>query len=539
MENQKNTRNTLEALLIFIMSLALFTVGLGNQEFINFDTRFAMFAQEMLKNGVSFFPTAFGEPYPDYPATSTILIYLCSLPWGYVTKFSAVLPSAMATSLTLSFMYLTVAPFSKRWGICSVFFAFFTVGFISASRSIALDQYITLVTMASFYLAYSAHVHHKNTPWWCFPLLFLFSFACRGPIGIVIPASVVASMYVLQKDWHKFFTISIISLITLTISLLLLLGAAYLQGGLSFMYDVLHMQILSRLSNDAQDPFYYYLLSSFGTYAISYPLALILCVGLFPKLRHLELNHPLKLLQLLAVWTLVIIIGMSIPHEKKPRYILAIVPAISLISGYLFVEKFPLPWMKILRKIVAWMCFSFPLVGAVLTQVAENELERRGLHLRIDFTTIIITLCVLQALAVILCLTYRTSRSREIIALGIATLVFVAINIVMVEPIILSLTQSRHFVSQVDKVRAKHPGVLVFYRADKEALVMRYVVNSHEYVQPIVDVTTPEALQQLPGPLYVIMQLEEFAKLPPAVAAQFHVIMEGRVGRDVAVALAK
>lgn len=544
MENRHHWRQKThlyrEALLVFIFTLIIFTAGLGNHEFINFDTRFALFAQEMIRNGLSFFPTAFGQPYPDYPATSTILIYLCSLPWGHVTKFSGVLPSAIATSLTLSFMYLTAAPLSRRWGVCAVLFALFTVGYIATARSIALDQYTTLVTMLSFYFAYSAHLHHKKTLWWCFPVLFLFGLACRGPIGIVIPASVVGSYYLMQKDWRSIMMIAGIALVTLIIGMSLLLWAAYAQGGAGFMHEVLSMQLFNRLADSkAGDPFYYYFVNSFGTYAIAYPIAIFTCIGLLPKIIKLELDHPLKLIQLLAVWTLVIIIGMSIPHDKKPRYILAIVPAISLISAYLFVEKFPSLWIKLTRKTLAWLCFIFPIVGAILTQIAKSELEQRGIHLSIDFTSVIIMLCALQALAVVLCLFYRSSRSRELIALAIATMVFVAINIVIVEPTLLNLTQSRRFVRQVDMLRDRYPGDLIFYRADKDALIMRYVVNSREDLKPIKDIKTESELANLKPPVYVIMEQEEFEQLAPKVANQFRVIIQGQIGRDTAVALEK
>ncbi len=148
-------------------------------------------------------------------------------------------------------------------------------------------------------------------------------------------------------------------------------------------------------------------------------------------------------------------------------------------------------------------------------------------------------LCGLQALAVILCVIYRTSRSRELIALATATMVFVAINIVIVEPTLLNLTQSRRFVRQVDLLRDRYPGDLVFYRADKDALIMRYVVNSREKLKPIKDIKTQDELVKLNPPVYVIMQQEEFEKLPPNIAREFRVIIEGQVGRETAVALEK
>src|SRR5690242_19905786 len=88
-------RHHLESLLLFFSSLILFTWGLHSKEVIGFDSRFYLFAQEMWRYGVSWFPLTYHQPYPDYPASSTFVIYLFACLFGGVTKFSAVLPSAI------------------------------------------------------------------------------------------------------------------------------------------------------------------------------------------------------------------------------------------------------------------------------------------------------------------------------------------------------------------------------------------------------------------------------------------------------------
>src|SRR5580765_6962882 len=101
--SKADTQN--ECVYIGLLSLLLFTLGLWAQPFIGFDSRFALFAQEMWRHGPSLFPTTYGAPYPDYPSTSTLLIWICSLPFGGVTRLSAVLPTAFAASLNLAITY--------------------------------------------------------------------------------------------------------------------------------------------------------------------------------------------------------------------------------------------------------------------------------------------------------------------------------------------------------------------------------------------------------------------------------------------------
>jgi 4-amino-4-deoxy-L-arabinose transferase-like glycosyltransferase len=100
----ESMRRTRDSLLIFAGALLLFMVGL-NPEFIGFQSRFGLFAQEMFRFGPSYFPTTYQNPYPDYPGTSTFLIYLVSKLVGQVTPFTAILPTAVTSALILVLTY--------------------------------------------------------------------------------------------------------------------------------------------------------------------------------------------------------------------------------------------------------------------------------------------------------------------------------------------------------------------------------------------------------------------------------------------------
>ena len=102
-----------DSVIIFIVGIALFATGLP-AEFMSLDARFALFAQEMLRNGPTFFPTTYGNPYPDYPGTSTFMIYLMSLPFGRVTQLSAILPTAIVSALVLVIIYRIGALHSRK-----------------------------------------------------------------------------------------------------------------------------------------------------------------------------------------------------------------------------------------------------------------------------------------------------------------------------------------------------------------------------------------------------------------------------------------
>ena len=96
--------NTLlwQSLGLGLLALLLFCVGADHQSAIGFDSRFVLFAKEMLRHGPGFFPTTYGQPYADYSSASTLLVWLFSLPGGQVTSLTAWLPTAIASALIVS-----------------------------------------------------------------------------------------------------------------------------------------------------------------------------------------------------------------------------------------------------------------------------------------------------------------------------------------------------------------------------------------------------------------------------------------------------
>jgi 4-amino-4-deoxy-L-arabinose transferase-like glycosyltransferase len=83
-------------LLLGGWSLLLFVYGLGVGDFWRTESLRAVIAREMLETGDWIVPRLYGEPLFTKPPGMYLAIVLCSLPLGYVTEFSARLPSALA-----------------------------------------------------------------------------------------------------------------------------------------------------------------------------------------------------------------------------------------------------------------------------------------------------------------------------------------------------------------------------------------------------------------------------------------------------------
>nr|WP_256588590.1 glycosyltransferase family 39 protein [Pseudomonas sp. HMWF021] len=349
-------------LSIFFMTLAVFMVLQYKPAVLNYTTRFVDFAEYMLLNGVTLFPIADNlQPYPDYTVFNTLLVYLVSLPFGRVSILSMGLPSCVAASLMLVFIYRLGALHSRSWGAYGVLFSLLTWAFLDGVNSLALDIYPALFTVMCFYVAYSAEM--KKAPR---RLAFLFvglalGFAFRGPIGLIGPASVVGAYYLLSRQWRMLLVFSLLSGLILAAGIVLLAWAAYLQGGQAFVDEVLNMQGIGRFGSDHAPRYYFYFSAGLFTYGITVFYAINVILKKYKLFFSSTRHKDIDLLLYLSVWLLVLLVLFSLPSSKKARYILAITPAISLLAAYLFVSK-ETAFVRAKNGLLN-ICLNLPILG--------------------------------------------------------------------------------------------------------------------------------------------------------------------------------
>jgi 4-amino-4-deoxy-L-arabinose transferase-like glycosyltransferase len=519
-----------DSFLIFLMGVVAFIIGI-NPGFVGSDCRFAVFAQEMLRNGPTFFPTTYGQPYPDYPGTSTLMIYLVSLPFGKVTPFTTRLPIAVASAFILVVIYRIGALHSRKWGLFAVLFALFTMEFFNLSRSISPDQYTSLATVLCFYLAYSATVYKRRSRLWFIPLLFIAGFAFRGPIGLVIPAGVLCIYYIYQKDFKKFAIMALISAILLILCSFILLAAAEHQAGEAFVKKVIEAQATSRIFDNAKHWTGYYFTESFARYAISYPFAVIVVVVLYKKILGRE-NAEYRLLGSLFVWILVVLIGMSIPGTKKIRYILPMIPAVSLVASYMFVyrpaEKNILSHIK---KIFLQFCSWFPL-GTILVILGTLVVSKRFEFLSgTNYLTAIILMIILALVSWVLNTRFKDSDMRDFASMVIGTLTFIVIVVSISEPINYYRNDTKLFVSKVEALRSQQPGGVVFYKINADSEAIKFMANLDKPLKPKFTCNAEDIIKYK-IPAYFIAIKEDFNALPKKVTTRIRYLDSGKIGHD-------
>jgi 4-amino-4-deoxy-L-arabinose transferase-like glycosyltransferase len=502
------------------------TIGLAHQEIITFDTRFYLFAKEMWLHGISWFPTTYSKPYPDYPVTSTLLIYLSATLFGGLNKLTAVLPSAMAASLTVVTTYQIGALRDKRYGVAAALLLFLTMMFVKSARGIALDMYPTLITAACFYLIDSAALLNKpKRVWWIYPLLAL-GFAFRGPIGLVIPQSVISIYYLLNKDIKRFLLTGILAVGVLILCMSLLLLMAYQAGGYDFVQQVIHMEVAGRL-NSSYQPLYFYFTTGMSNYALTYPLAVLSVIGIVAYRKESAVfSYLLKL----TGWALIILIGMTVPGDKKIRYILPAVPAFCLLVAYIY--SFPrgryLRWLQT-AMFVLWLLL--PVILAMGVGALSYYQKQHDLNFGLSFVNIFSYLTMLQTLnLLIFVVLHKKQMLRQLSVLGIAALSLVICMIQVVEPIELYIDRTHDFVVQVETERLAKKAKLVFYKQRPDALPIKYVMDMPIEDTPIFIDDEKTLLQQ--KHVFVLINANDFNQLLPRLPKRMRVIKAGRMAHQ-------
>ncbi|KPN90502.1 ArnT family glycosyltransferase [Pseudomonas nunensis] len=506
-----------------LLALLLFMAGVYQQAAIGFDSRFVLFAQEMLRHGPTVFPTTYGQPYADYSALSTLFVWLLSLPFGQVNAFSAWLPSALAGAVIVTLMYRLLAPYSTRWALLSIALLLLTNTFITETRAVSLDLMLAAVAFAVFYLGYAADHFGAPRRWLLIFALLLLGFGIRGPIGLVVPTGMLCSYFLLNRQWHRLLAFGLVAagLLVLCIGVLLLLAKA--SGGPAFMQDVIRMQFMGRMDgSEGVSGSLYYFTSSMGNYALAYPLGLLALAAIFltnPR----EAGPSLRLVQYCAAAGLIVMLGLSIPQAKKARYLLPMLPMAAIIAAYPF-QVIHGRLFGLLRGLMQGLWLVIPgllIVGLLVGQ-------RRFPDMLSSLTPILIVLGVLQVIA--LAALFRPAWRAQMLAFG-AVLGLWSVYILVFEPVERQLYDTRSFSRVAFAKLQQDPAPLVLFGMGKDAKAIKFMVNIEQDLQPVFTESVQE-LETIKAPVWVMLDQSDYKVLKGTSLGSLEPALIGRFDKN-------
>ncbi len=523
-------------LLIFFTAFILFLTGLSS-ELIGSQARYGLFAMEMLHHGPTFFPTLYQSPYPDYPGTSVFVIYLISRLMGNVSVLTAVLPTAAVSAFILVVIYHVGALRSRQWGLSATLLALFTELFFAMSQSISLDQYTSLAAVSCFYIIYSASVKGVSKRLWYLPFLLVAGFAFRGPIGLIIPAVVICSYYIWDRNFRAFFFWGFAACILLALCVAVLLGAAYLEGGKALVRQAVLAQAAGRIGGSRQSIAFYWI-KSFASCFPTYPLALFV-IGSRLKMIIRRENEDYRLLGYLSLWAVAVMAGMSVPGVKKMHYLLPVVPALSLISSYMLIDPAEEGVLYRIRKIFLGFCIYSPFVAAGLA-LAVMPIIKAGIFPGdgdVNTAYLMKAAPVFAAVMIVLGIFLRkrrdyfgaSARSLVILATGVVT--FIAIGKIVVDPLIYRMERTRPFVEKVEALREKRALPLVFFQLGPDREDVKFAVNLNGPLR-MQFVRDPLVLPAYRDKAYFIAKELNFQRLPPEIARDAVPLLRGKIGHE-------
>ena len=519
-----------QSLIAGALALLLFVLGEHTQATIGFDSRFVLFAQEMLRHGPSVFPTTYGQPYPDYSATSTFLIWLLSVPFGEVTRLTAWLPSAIASATIVTLTWRLVAPHSRQWAVMSVALLLLSMTFITETRAVSLDQTLSAVSLGVFYLAY-AHDHlgaprrHAGVL-----ALLVLGFALRGPIGLVIPTGMLCAYFVLGGQWRRMLTTGMQAAALLVVCIGVLLALAWIAGGETFVHEVIRMQVTGRMDGtEGASSVLYYFTSAMGNYALAYPLAALVLAALVLSGRK-EPNAALTLVKYCVGAGLIVMIGLSIPQAKKARYLLPMLPMAAVIAAYPFQGRQGRTF-ALLRGLTLGVLLLLPgLLFAGLVMAGKRLDEPLP-----ALNTALTGLAVLQLLAVG---ALFNTRWRTAGLAACAVLAVWSAYIMVYEPYARRVYDTRTFTREAMRLIDQTPQPLVLHGMGKDAKAIKFMVNVERDLQPVFT-QTPAELGTISGRAWVIMDRKDYLGLHGTVLGNTVPTLSGRFDKNDMVLLKK
>ncbi|WP_103393550.1 ArnT family glycosyltransferase [Pseudomonas laurylsulfativorans] len=512
-----------QSLALGLLALLLFCAGMYQQAAIGFDSRFVLFAQEMLRNGPSFFPTTYGQPYADYSGLPTLFIWLLSLPFDQVTSLSAWLPSAFAAAIIVTLMYRLLAPYSTRWALLSIALLLLTNTFITETRAVSLDLMLAAVAFGVFYLGYAADHFAAPRRWVLIFALLMLGFWIRGPIGLVIPTGMLCSYFLLNRQWRRLLIFGLLASLLLAVCVGLLLWLADVSGGPAFLQDVIRMQFMGRMDgSEGSSGVLYYFTSSMGNYALAWPLA-VLALGAVALSGPREAGPASRLLQYCVAAGLIVMVGLSVPQAKKARYLLPMLPMAAIVAAYPFyaTQDRLFAWLRGLMQGL-WLLIPSLLIVALL--VIRQKFPEEVAHL----TSLFIILGLLQVVAVAV---LKRSRWRAQALAICAVLALWSFYILQFEPVQRQLYDTRTFSHESFELVQNDPAPLVMHGMGKDAKAIKFMVNIPQDLHPVFTDSPPE-LETLKGPAWLMMDLNAYKALQGTTVGALPPVLSGRFDKN-------
>ena len=336
--SQERTR----LLVLLVGSLLLFGAGIGKRSLWNpNEPVYGEGTREMMVRGNYYLPTVNGIIYSDKPVFYFWTMLAGCLLTGGLSVAGLRLPSVIAGVLSVLLIYrLGRQIFGIRAGFLAAICLASTVMFWWHSQYIQMDQLLSFLVLASLAACFAAKEMVGPNRAGLLAIsgaLMGLAFLTKGPVGLLLPAAVLAVYLLLVGDGIWIFRKGVLWMVA---AFLLFAAPWYvslaLTGHREVLADFFIRHNLERATDpfNHRQPFWYY-----GPRLLSdlFPWSLFLPVAVLAPVRN-EMERRGRLFA--RIWLAMVLLLFSVVGSKRGVYLLPLYPAAALLLGKFWDEVF-------------------------------------------------------------------------------------------------------------------------------------------------------------------------------------------------------
>jgi 4-amino-4-deoxy-L-arabinose transferase-like glycosyltransferase len=383
--------------LFVLVSIAL-TLGLGDAPIERAEIYFLDAARAMVETGDWLIPHYRGEPFYDKPPLTYWLIAVAFTILGpnLVAGRLVVVLVALATLTVVAYLGKRFAPSrdaAEETAFHAVAILATSYVFVSFARLTMSDMLLTLLTVVAGGLYLRAEVESRQDllPW-CGLVLGL-GFLAKGPIAWIFFGAVLLAFAIVARRAPRIFTGAGV------LGSLLAIGVAsswfmfvWLRAGvepLKWFFLRENLQRFASATYDVSEPWWYY----FAIYAVeALPWSVLAIPATALAWRARDTHVP----RVLLMWSLLMVVPLSLSRGKIDYYILPILPPLSLMTArYLSgrPSRLVLRFLALATVALAAGALLFPMLPAPF---APPETTVRGIRVFFAATILAGLLCALR-----------------------------------------------------------------------------------------------------------------------------------------------
>ena len=334
------------------------------------ELRYLSIADEALRNGNFFAFTNHGIPYADKPPFYFWIVMLGKVLFGQHHMWFLSLFSVIPTFILVNTMDKWIeGSMDEKWRETGRWMLLSCGLFLGSAIVLRMDMLMCMFITLSLYTFYQMLTSPDCPKSYStlFPVYVFMGFFTKGPVGILVPLISTLTYLACTKRirlFKKFWGWKTWGI--LLAGCIIWFGCVYLEGGYSYLDNLLFHQTIDRAVNSFhhKEPFYYY---GIAIWYSLFPWSFLIIAGLVVTLIKKGQRTDLGMFFLTVAGTTFIF--LSCVSSKIAIYLLP------TFSFFTYLALFPLSrwkWKQWLALSVAFPAFVFAVAGPVLYIISRQ-----------------------------------------------------------------------------------------------------------------------------------------------------------------------